>query len=128
MLIVREEQIQRFIAKDELEIVKLIVQTIRNVNPERVSIYDDKKLEEMVKIGIERAESHDLELAEDIAAFVALMFEVAPNFDEQKEIKKVFADTNYIGSEKLADLWKRTSDEAWKEAEELYRADVWFSV
>ncbi len=126
MLVVREKQIQHFIAKDDSEIVKLIVQTIRNVNPERVSIYNDKKLEEMVKIGVERAESHDLELAEDIAAFVILMFEVAPNFDEQEEIKKVLADTNYTASETINQLWKRISDEAWEEAEKSYKADVWF--
>ncbi len=128
MLNVRKEQIQRFIAKDDSEVVKLIVQTIRDANPERVSIYDDKKMEEMVKIGIERAEFHDLEQVEDIAAFVAIMFEVAPNFDEQEEIMNVFADTNYTASENLANLWKRTSDEAWEEAEKSYKANIWFSI
>ena len=69
-----------------------------------------------------------MELAEDIAAFVAVMFEVVPNFNEQEEIKKISANTNYTASENLANLWKRTSDKAWEEAEKSYKADVWFSM
>lgn len=128
MLIVREEQFRHFIAKNDLEAVKLIVQIIRDANPERVSIYDDKKLEEIVKTGIKRAESHGLELIEDMATFVAIMFEVAPNFDEQEDIKYVFADTHFTASENLTNLWERTSDEAWEEAEQSYKADIWFSA
>ena len=104
------------------------MQAIREANPERVLDYDDKKLEEIVKIGIKRARSHDLERSEDVAAFVALMFEIAPNFDEQEEIKTILADTNYTPTERINQLWKRSSDEAWEEAEQSYKADVWFSA
>ena len=128
MFVIRKEQIQHFIAKDDSELVELIVQAIREANSERVSDYEDKKLEEMVKIGIDRARSYDLERGEDIAAFVALMFEIAPNFDEQEEIKTILADTNYAPSERINQLWKRASDEAWEEAEQSYKADVWFSA
>ena len=127
MLIVRERQIQHFIAKNDSELVKFIGQAIREANPERVSDYDDKKLKRMVKIGVDRARSYDLEGAEDIAAFVALMFEIAPNFDEQEAIKIVLEDTNYTASERINQLWARTSDETWEEAEKSYKADVWFS-
>lgn len=128
MLTISKEQIQYFIAKTDSDLASLIVQTILDANPERVSIYDDKKLQEMVKIGIKRAESHGLELIEDIAAFVTIMFEVAPNFDEQEDIKNIFADTNFTASENLTNLWERTSDEAWEEAEQSYKADVWFAA
>lgn len=127
MLTIREKQIQHFIAKDDSELVKFIAETIREANPERVADYDDKKLEGMVKIGIDRARSHALERGEDIAAFVALMFEIAPNFDEQEEIKVVLEDTNYTPSERINQLWKRTSDETWIEAEKSYKSEVWFS-
>lgn len=54
MLIIREEQIQHFIAKDDSELVKLIAEIIRTANNERVADYSDETLESMVQIGIER--------------------------------------------------------------------------
>ena len=127
MLIVRQEQIRHFIAKDDSEVIKRIGQAIRASDSKNLGIFDNKKLEAMVEIGIERAKSHGLELAEDLAAFVALMFEVAPNFDEEEEIKAALEDTNLVPSDRLAQLWERTSDEAWEGAEKSFQAEVWFS-
>ena len=127
MLIVRQEQIRHFIAKDDSEVIKRIGQAIRASDSKNLGIFDNKKLEAMVEIGIERAKSHGLELAEDLAAFVGLMFEVAPNFDEEEEIKAALEDTNLVPSDRLAQLWERTSDEAWEGAEKSFQAEVWFS-
>ena len=127
MLIVRQEQIRHFIGKDDSEVIKRIGQAIRASDSKNLGIFDNKKLEAMVEIGIERAKSHGLELAEDLAAFVGLMFEVAPNFDEEEEIKAALEDTNLVPSDRLAQLWERTSDEAWEGAEKSFQAEVWFS-
>ncbi len=126
MLIIREEQIQHFIAADEDQLVRLIGQIVCEANAERTTDYEDKTLAEMVKIGIERAKHHDLQNAEDISAFVAVMFEIAPNFDEQEQIKAVLADTNFQPAERFFQLFERVSDEDWKIAENLYNADIWF--
>jgi hypothetical protein len=126
MLIIRTEQIQHFIAKDDAELIRLIAQAIREANPERVADYDDAKLKKMTETGIERARSYEIERAEDIASFVALMFEIAPNFDEQDEIKMVLHDANFSVSDRLAQLWERTSDEAWDKAERNYKSNAWF--
>ena len=82
----------------------------------------------MVKIGIERAKRHELERFEEIAAFVGVMFEIAPNFDEQEEIKMVLADTNFPASARFASLWERVSEEAWNTAEQEYNLNVWFPM
>lgn len=126
MLIIREEQIQHFIAADEEQLVEAISQSIRETNPERVADYDDKKLGKMVKIGIERAKSHELTRGQDIAAFVAVMFEIAPKFDEQEEIKTVLSDTIFPADERFYQLFERVSDDAWLEAETLYEDTFWF--
>jgi hypothetical protein len=126
MLVIREQQIQYFIAATEEELVKVIAQTVREMNPDRVADYDAAQLAELVKFGMERARSHGLRLAETIAAFVALMFEIAPNFDEQPQIKAVLADANYPADDRVSQLWARTSDDEWQEAENLYNARVWF--
>lgn len=126
MLIIRTEQIQHFIAKDDAELTGLIAQAIREANPERVADYDNENLNKMIETGIARARSYNIERAEDIAAFVALMFEIAPNFDEQDEIKTVLQDANFSASDRLAQIWERTTDEAWEKAEQNYQSNVWF--
>jgi hypothetical protein len=126
MLVIREEQIQNFIAEDEPTLVRLIRQIIHELNPERVKDYSDKLVDDMIRIGMGRAKSRELSLAEDIAAFVSVMFEIAPNFDTQKEIDHVFKDENYQPTERFSQLWERVSDEAWKEAEANYDVKIWF--
>lgn len=126
MLIIREEQIQHFIAADEEQLIEIIIGILRDLNGERVKDYDDEKLTGMVKIGIDRARSHELTKAEDIAAFVSVMFEVAPKFDEQAEIKAVLNDTNFPPEDRFYQLFERVSDEGWLEAETLYEDTFWF--
>lgn len=126
MLIIREQQIQHFIAADEPALVRLIRQVVRETNPERVRDYSDQTLDSMANIGIQRAKSHGLELAEDITAFVALMFDLAPNFDKQKDIEKILNDKTYSPAENVRYLWERVPEKAWKEAEGLYDVKIWF--
>jgi hypothetical protein len=126
MLIIRKEQIQHFIAETDAELVTLIAGIMREANPERVVDYSDETLETMVKTGIERARTHDFDRAEDIAAFVAVMFEIAPDFDENPEVKAILDDESFSVEERFKQLWGRTSDETWQELENKYDARVWF--
>jgi hypothetical protein len=126
MLIIRNEQIQHFIAENDAELVKLIAGIMRTGNAERVADYGDETLEPMVQIGIERARSHDFERAEDIAAFVAVMFELSPTFDENREIKDILKDTSFTVEERFKQLWGRIADDVWKEVENRYDARNWF--
>jgi hypothetical protein len=126
MLIIRKEQIQHFIAETDAELVGLIAGIMRTANPERVAGYSDETLEAMVKTGVERARAHDFERAEDIAAYVAVMFEISPVFDENAEVKAILDDENFTVEERFKQLWGRTSDELWQELENKYDARVWF--
>ena len=78
MLVIRRSQLEEFIARDDAELVSVVRRAVRAANGSRVKVYTDQQLDAMVKIGIDRARSRGLEFAEDIAAFVAIMFEVAP--------------------------------------------------
>jgi hypothetical protein len=126
MLVIKQSQIQHFIASDEEELVRVVRDGVRAANAERVADYDDEKLAEMVKFGIERARSHKIERAETIAAFVAVMLEIAPNFDEQEQIKMVLEDGNFPPDERFFQLFERVPEESWQAAENLYDARIWF--
>lgn len=126
MLVIRQEQIQRFIAADEGQLVLVVSKALRAIDPERIKDYEDAKLAEMIKIGIACARSHQLERAEDITAYIALMFEIAPRFDEQKEIKQILSEPTFPPGERFYQLFERVSDEAWCEAQNLYEKEFWF--
>lgn len=127
MVVIRKEQIQHFIAADEQELVVEVAKSIRKAVGERLALYNDDQLKEMVKIGIERARRNKLTLAEDIAAFVAIMFEVAPRFDEQKDIRAVLDDEKLPPELRFQKLFDFTQDQAWIEAERRYDDSFWFT-
>ena len=126
MLIIRTEQIQHFIAKDDSELVKLIAGIMRTASAERVAGHPDETLETMVQTGIERARTHNFDRAEDIAAFVAVMFEVSPTFDENDEIKTILDEPSFPVEDRFEQLWERVPDETWKKLENEYDAKNWF--
>ena len=109
------------------EFVEFLVGHIKEDHPEIESERDDETLREMVRGGIKRAKSHKLKTAEDLTAFVSIMFEVAPNFDEQPEIKTVLDDKTFPPEERIERLWSPiVTEEAWEEAESNYDENAWF--
>ncbi|MGB7210439.1 MAG: hypothetical protein WBD27_17430 [Pyrinomonadaceae bacterium] len=126
MLVIRRQQIQEFIARDEAELTDVVRDAIREANGDRVKDYANDDLNAMLRIGIERAKSHELACAEDIAYFVAIMFEVAPRFDEQTDIRKVLENTVFPSDIKLEQLFTCVDDAAWIEAGRLYEDSFWF--
>ncbi|HMJ07672.1 MAG TPA: hypothetical protein VK468_01625 [Pyrinomonadaceae bacterium] len=126
MLVIRQEQMQAMIAGDETQLESVVADAVRAANPERVKDYEKDVLDSMVKTAVARAKSHDLSKAEDIAAFAAVMFEIAPNFDEQRDIKLVLNDAHFPPAERFYQLFERVPDDAWAEAEKRYDELVWF--
>ena len=126
MLVIRKEQMDAFGWQTEEEFVRFVMEHIREESPERVLGYADEYFEEMVRNGLARARSHGFREEEDLAAFVAIMFEIAPNFDEQPNIKKVLDDKTIPSDRRFEQLWGLTSNEDWEEAKRNSREEAWF--
>jgi hypothetical protein len=126
MLVIRNDQIQQFIASSDEELNAEVVKAVRYAIGDRVAPYDDATLEKMVAIGIERARANKFTAAEDIAAFVAIMFEVAPRFDEQQEVRAMLDAETFPLGERLARLFDMTIDPTWLDAERRYDDSFWF--
>ncbi|QQS39655.1 MAG: hypothetical protein IPM63_09725 [Acidobacteriota bacterium] len=126
MLVIKKAQIQAFIAEDDTGLIRVIREIIREAFHEGVADYSDEKLDGMVRIGIEKAKSREFERAEDIAAFVAIMFEISPNFDIQEHIDAFFKDETVPKDMRMEFLLGRVQNETWAEAENTYDAKAWF--
>jgi len=128
MLIIRDVQLQAFLAADDDELVRVVSNAVRDANPARVKGYSDEKMNTMVRIAISRARERGLTKAEYIAAFAAIMFEVSPLFDQQEAMSAVLEDANFTPEQRLFQLFERVPDEAWAEAERSYDESVWFDT
>ncbi len=126
MLVIRKDQIQHFIAADDDQLTVVVAEAVRKANGERVAEYGDKELTAMAKIGIARARTHELTKAEDIAAYVAVMFEVAPRFYEQPDIRTLLNDASFSPEVRFYQLFERIQEKSWLEAEKRYDDSFWF--
>jgi hypothetical protein len=109
------------------EFEEFLIEHVKQEFPEKAAERDEETLREMVRGGIQRAERHGLTLAEDVAAFISIMFEIAPNFDEQPQIKSVLDDKSFAPEDRIGRLWSPpVTEEAWTEAEKNYNENAWF--
>ncbi len=110
----------------EDEWVEFLVSNVKKEDPELGTKYQDDELKRMVRVAIEKADSYGFVNADDQSAFVSIMFEVAPNFDDQPEIKAVLEEEQLPISYRLDKLWSDAiPDEVWEKAREEYKEEAW---
>jgi hypothetical protein len=127
MLVVRNEQFEKIIKHSEEDFVNYLFGYVRNNHREAAQKRDDAALRKMIRGGIKRAASHHFELVEDTQNFIAKMFEVAPNFDEQPVIKAVLDDETLTPEKRLEKLKSpAVAPEIWEEARNHYDEKAWF--
>jgi hypothetical protein len=126
MLVIRQEQIDTLIKGTDDEWVEFLVANAKKEDPEIVNNYDDDTLRRMVRVGIRKSDSYGFTTAKDQSAFVAVMFKVAPNFDQQPEIKAVLDEEQLPPSYRWDKLWSTAvPDEVWEKAKEEYDPEAW---
>ena len=70
---------------------------------------------------------HGFEMESSGAAFSALMFLVAPNFDQQPAIRAALADATMSPDARMAKLMTRTKEQDWDAAGAMADPAVWQS-
>ena len=126
MLVIRQEQMDTLIKGTDDEWVETLLKETKESDPDISKKYDDDALRRMVRTAIKKAERYGFTPAKDQASFVSIMFEVAPNFDEQDEIRSVLMEDNLKPSFRLQKLWSNAvPEEVWDKAEENYNEDAW---
>lgn len=110
----------------EPEWVEKLLAQIKEEDPEINEDYDDTALRRMIRRAIRKAESYDFTAAPQQSAFVSIMFSIAPNFDDQPEIKAVLEERNLSPKLRLERLWSPlVSEEVWEKAADDHNEDAW---
>jgi hypothetical protein len=89
---------------------------------------DPISLRERVSNGLQRARLHGFTTAADLIGFVALMFEIGPNFDEHPGIRKILQKTPSGVENWLEQFVDEVEPVHWDEASKNVRLSAWWEV
>lgn len=134
-MIIRNEQMTVFEDKAEEGFVQRLAAHLREDYPDakvrrsegESMVYElpDETLYDLVRVSIHRARSHDLTFESSISAFSAIMFEVAPNFDEHNLSSLCLKDKNIEPNDRLDEILKIFNENHWEKVRENYDVDAW---
>jgi hypothetical protein len=85
----------------------------------------DSMMTTIVSAAVARAQSYGITGQAAIAGFVALMFEVAPNFDTDPFLGRYLHDADVPPNSRIDHLLERASPEDWTAVKEAYDPEAW---
>jgi hypothetical protein len=125
LLIIRKEQMDALDDHARKSFADRLINYLRERQGVWVANSPDAELRQRVNWGIARARSHGFQWESSIMKFVALMFRIAPNFDEYPPIEALLARKD-VPLEQRADLlFTEITPEQWQAASERYDSAAW---
>lgn len=121
----RESQLKLCAEAIDRDLVKVIYWHMRNHHSRPVQFLDRPGLEARLQIAIHQARRYGLGTISDLASFAALMFELAPNFDQHPSFKRILEDQSIMVEVKMKKLSSAMSDVEWNEAAASYDRNYW---
>ena len=125
---IRPEQEKEFEKYADLVFLRETVLYVKEQHANKVEGLSDDIIAQRVKAAIDRAKSFGLRLEGSILFFVALMFDIAPNFYEQPGIYKALTTGESSPDLRMDELLDNTSDDDWDQAEDGYDEEKWQAV
>lgn len=90
-----------------------------------VRALDNDGLRTMVISGIKKARCYGITWCSTIISFVVIMFEAAPNFDEEQQIQKILTTASVLPDRRIDLLWQQTEDGTWLRVSRNYQPESW---
>jgi hypothetical protein len=132
---IRPEQIEAFarqadedfIGRIEEHLMEEDAETIVRLHQHTCALEELSRetLRRMIRNGIDRARSYGFTWEATLFAFVWLMFEVAPNFDDHPLIRRILEGAVQPEDRRIDLLWEQISEESWEAAESNYDPTAW---
>ncbi|WP_143195261.1 hypothetical protein [Archangium sp. Cb G35] len=121
-------QLDEWLQRDPEQFVERVLERVREQHPTLRST--DDMLRDSIRAGVKRARVNGLRSDRQVSEFILIMFEVAPNFDQQKDIRQMLDDTSLPVEERWERLFTPAFDAAWDEADQpgFLDAGAWFET
>ncbi len=134
-MIIRSQQMEVFESAAQEDFVRRLATHLRENYadslvrlPDQESVVkelSEETLDSLVKISIERARKYEITFESSISAFTAIMFDVAPNFDQHSMSKLCLKDESVEPNARLNELLKILTDEHWEKMRSDYDVNAW---
>ena len=135
MLKIRTEQMQAFQAVADKKFAQKLAQHLRENHggtgvqlPSGTFLVFElpaETLETMIHTGLARARAHDFMSEADLAGFVALMVETAPNFDDHPLLRRGLRDERVRLEKRIESLLQHATEANWAVVKEDYDPTAW---
>lgn len=129
MLNIRQDQYDVMLQVDPERFVEYILRYISEEMPEEIRGIPLHLVRGMISVAIHRARIHGLTGDSQIMGFIGVMFEIAPNFDEEPVLRTLLSDRRLSPGERWEALFADTAllRAAWKRAArpEFYDERAW---
>jgi hypothetical protein len=125
LLELKRSQLERCSAAIERDLVRVLYWHLRNHHSKVVQHIDRERLQERVVIAVAKGRRYGFQTISDLAGFAALMFELAPNFDDHPSFRRILVDRETLPEMKLRRLSQVISEKDWREAMGLYDKAFW---
>lgn len=123
-----ERQLRLCAEAIDRDLTKVIYWHLRNHHSKAVQFLDKSTLEARIVFAVAKARRYALGTVSDLAGFTALMFELAPNFDEHPSFRNVLLDPGVAPDGKLRRLSQVITAADWQQAIGLYDSHVWRKI
>lgn len=124
-MIVRKTQIQAVLDDSHRAFVDRLIADLRRDFPATVKRLSDDLLRKRVEYAIGRARRWNLTAPRSIAAFVFLVFSVAPRFDDHRRVSGVLGHNPLPPNARTSFLLSDMSDADWDQVRGASRAREW---
>ena len=136
-LLIRPEQMTTIQeAAEEKFVRRIAAHLLKQYSNSMVTLPDSKStvaelpketLNTLVRNSIEYARSYGLNQESSVAAFSALRFEVAPNFDKHNLSRVVLGDETFDPNARIDQLLEILTEKNWETIQKTYDPEAWFS-
>ncbi|HEY8560440.1 MAG TPA: hypothetical protein VIL74_08690 [Pyrinomonadaceae bacterium] len=122
--VAEENFVRRIAAHLAAEYPRAVV-TLPDASKAPVEDLPEEELFSLIRTGIRRARGRGFDLESTIAAFVAVMFEVCPNFDNHRLCEVMLADEEIEPNARLDELLNVLTEKNWEAIRETYDPQAW---
>lgn len=129
---IRQDQYDSWLQSDPEQFVELVFRHIAETIPEEIRGIPLHLVRAMIGVAIKRARKYRLTGDAQIMGFVAVMFEIAPNFDEEPTLRAILMDTRGEPEERWETLFTDSPElnAAWERAAhpDFYNHTAWIDI
>jgi len=121
----RQQHLEALRPQADAAFAREVINYLQTKQQRLVADLPEDELEQRVLSGLARARQYGFKRNSSFAAFVTIMLDIAPNFDEQPAIRAILNDRSIHPDLRIDTLIQHTTERDWEQAKLHSNPEVW---